>query len=57
LQTERNENPRAMTNDEALIAILKRSHDNIVAGRSFSQEEAEAFINQRMYEIRDKMDT
>lgn len=44
-----------MTNDEALIAILKKSHDDIVAGRTFSQEEAEMFLTQRMYEFRNKM--
>jgi len=44
-----------MTNDEALIAILKRSHADVLAGRTYSQEEAERYLDQRMYEFRDKM--
>ena len=38
-----------------LIKILKLSHGQVVAGKSYSQEEAERFLDQRLYEFRDKM--
>ena len=44
-----------MTDEEALIAILKRSHADVIAGRTYSQEEAERFLDQRLYEFRDTM--
>ncbi len=42
-------------NEDALLTILRRSHADVMAGRTFSQEEAERFLDQRMYEARDKM--
>ena len=45
-----------MTNDEELLVkILKLSHEKVMAGKSFSQEEAERFLDQRLYEFRDKV--
>ena len=44
-----------MTDEEALIAILKRSHADVMAGRTYSQEDAERFLDQRLYEFRDTM--
>ena len=45
-----------MTNDEELLVkILKLSHEKVMADKSFSQEEAERFLDQRLYEFRDKM--
>jgi hypothetical protein len=45
-----------MTNDEELLVkILKLSHEKVMAGKSFSQEDAERFLDQRLYEFRDKM--
>ena len=44
-----------MNDEERLIRVLQLSHSQIVAGRSFSQEEAERFLDQRLYEFRDKM--
>lgn len=45
-----------MTNDEELLVkILKLSHSQVMAGKSYSQEEAEQFLDQRLYEFRDKM--
>ena len=45
-----------MTNDEVLLTkILKISHQQVMEGKSFSQEEAERFLDQRLYEFRDKM--
>jgi len=46
-----------MTNkdEELLVKILNISHQNVMAGKSYSQEEAERFLDQRLYEFRDKM--
>ena len=45
-----------MTNEEdLLVKILKISHRNVLAGKSYSQDEAERFLDQRLYEVRDKM--
>ena len=50
------ENNANMTNEEdLLIKILKHSHEKVMAGKSYSQEEAERFLDQRLYEFRDKM--
>ncbi len=37
------------------MKILKLSHSQVEAGKSYSQEEAEHFLDQRLYEFRDKM--
>jgi len=45
-----------MTNeDDLLVKILKLSHERVMAGKSFSQEEVEHYLDQRLYEFRDKM--
>ena len=45
-----------MTNDEEiLVKILKLSHEQVLAGKSFSQEETERYLDQRLYEFRNKM--
>ena len=42
-----------MTNeDELLVKILKFSHEQVKAGKTYSQEEAERFLDQRLYEFR-----
>ena len=42
-----------MTNeDELLVKILKFSHEQVKAGKTYSQEEAELFLDQRLYEFR-----
>ncbi len=41
--------------EERLVKILQLSHSQVLAGNSFSQEEAERFLDQRLYEFRDKM--
>lgn len=43
------------TDDELLVKILKISHQNVMAGKSYSQEEAELYLDQRLYEFKDKM--
>ena len=44
-----------MTNskEDLLVKILKISHRNVLAGKNYSQEEAERFLDQRLYEFRD----
>lgn len=45
-----------MTNEEVLLTkILKISHQQVMAGKSYSQEEVERFLDNRLYESRDKM--
>ena len=44
-----------MNEEERLVRILQLSHSQILAGKSYSQEEAERFLDQRLYEFRDKM--
>lgn len=44
-----------MNEEERLIKILQISHRQVLAGKSYSQEEAEVFLDQRLYEFRDKM--
>lgn len=42
-----------MTNeDELLVKILKFSHKQVKVGKTYSQEEAERFLDQRLYEFR-----
>ena len=42
-------NRTIMTNDEEiLVKILKLSHDQVMAGKSYSQEEAEHYLDQRL---------
>ena len=43
------------TDEDALIAILRKSHADVLAGKTYSQEEAERFIDQRFYELRDTL--
>ena len=45
-----------MTNDdELLVKILKLSHERVMDGKSFSQEEAERYLDQRLYELSPKI--
>ena len=44
-----------MNDEEILVKILKLSHEQVLAGKSFSQEETERYLDQRLYEFRDKM--
>lgn len=54
-QMEMDRTAECETDEESLIKILKLSHKNVMAGKSYSQEEAELFLDQRLYEFRDKM--
>lgn len=44
-----------MNEEERLIKILRLSHSQVLEGKSYSQDEAEQFLDQRLYEFRDKM--
>ena len=44
-----------MTEEDRLVKILQFSHSQVLAGKSYSQEETERFLDQRLYEFRDKM--
>ena len=46
---------KMMNDEDRLVRILQLSHSQILAGNSYSQEEAEQFLDQRLYEFRDKM--
>jgi hypothetical protein len=35
-----------------LVKILKFSHEQVMAGKTYSQEEAERFLDQRLYEFK-----
>ncbi len=41
--------------EDLLVKILKLSHSQVKSGKSYSQYEAELFLDQRLYEFRDKM--
>ena len=43
-----------MNEEERLVKILQLSHSQILAGKSFSQEEAERFLDDRLSHIQNK---
>lgn len=44
-----------MNEEERLVKILQLSHSQVRAGKSYSQEEAERYLDDRLYEFRNKM--
>ena len=54
-QMEMDSTEEAETDEELLVKILKISHRNVMAGKSYSQEEVENYLNQRLYEFGDKV--
>ena len=42
-------------NEDVLVKILKFSHEQVMAGKTFSQEEAERYLDQRLYDFRNKL--
>ena len=44
------------TRDETMIAILKKSHAEALAGKTFSMEEVERLMDERIYELTHRMD-
>ena len=43
------------TNEDLLVRILKLSHEELMAGKGYSQEDVEHFLDRRLYEFRNKM--
>lgn len=54
-QMEMDSSAEAETDEELLVKILKISHRNVMDGKSYSQEEVERFLDQRFYELEDKV--
>lgn len=48
--------PAHDTCDEALVAILKKSHAQALAGQTISMEEVECYITNLEYELTHRMD-
>ena len=46
-----------MEANEALVAILKKSHAQAMADQTVAMEEVEHFINEKVYELKDSVDT
>ena len=44
-----------MNDEERLVKILQISHSQAMAGKTYSQEEVDSYLDQRHYEFRDKM--
>ena len=54
-QMEMDSRPEAETNEDLLVKILKISHQNVMAGKSYSQKEVERYLDQRLYELENKV--
>ena len=50
-QMELDSKEECETNEDVLVKILKFSHEQVMAGKTYSQEEAERFLDQRLYEF------
>ena len=42
--------------DEAMAAIMRKSQNDVEAGRVYSMDEMEAFMNRKVYELTHRMD-
>ena len=49
--------PAHDTCDETMIAIIRKSHAEGLAGKNLTMEQVESIVNQRMYEFTHRMDT
>lgn len=52
-----NTNNKPENRNEALKAILRKSHAQALAGESYSMDYAEHFMNNKIYELEHRMDT
>ena len=43
--------------NKALMAILKKSHEQALAGQTFSMDYVEHFMSDKLYELTHRMDT
>ena len=44
-------------NKEALMAILRKSHEQVLAGQTYSMDYVEHFMSDKLYELKHRMDT
>lgn len=44
------------TKDETMIAILRKSHAEGLAGKNLSMDQVESLVNQKIYELTHRMD-
>ncbi len=51
-QMELDSKEECETNEDVLVKILKFSHEQVMAGKTYSQEEAERFLDQRLFASR-----
>lgn len=49
--------PTYEAKDETMVAILKKSHAEGLAGKNHSMEEVEQLLDQRIYELTHRMDS
>ena len=54
-QMEIDSSKEADTDEELLVKILKISHQDVMAGKRYSQEEVDRFLDHRLYELGNKM--
>ena len=54
-QMELDSKEECETNEDMLVRILKLSHEQVMAGKTYSQEDVENYLDQRLYEFRNKM--
>lgn len=54
-QMEMDSTAEAEEDEELLVKILQLSHRNVMAGKSYSQEEVERILDQRLYEFGSKV--
>lgn len=54
-QLEMDSTDEAEEDEDLLVKILQLSHRNVMAGKTFSHEEAERYLDQRFYELGNKV--
>lgn len=54
-QMEMDSTDEAEEDEDLLVRILQLSHRNVMAGKTFSHEEVERFLDQRFYELGNKV--
>lgn len=43
--------------NEALMAILRKSHEQAIAGKVYTMDDVEHFMSDKLYELTNSMDT
>lgn len=55
-QWEMTDDSTRETSDETMIAIIKKSHAEGLAGKNLSMEQVESIVNRKIYELSHRMD-